>query len=109
MIDFEGYYLVNAEQIAYIDITDESSGWYNLNVRLLCGQVVTVRYRTKTARDEGRKKLHGQIESERRQDAENIQSRLYRIEQAVNGVDKRQFKIWKQLKILLKLGQDNEI
>lgn len=108
MIDFEGYYLVSAEQIEYIN-TDEGAGWYNLNVHLLAGRVLTVRYRTKMARDEGRQKLHRQIESERRQDAENIQNRLYLIEQAVKGVDKRQYKIWRQLKILLKLGQDDEI
>ena len=108
MIDFEGYYLVSAEQIEYIN-TDEGADWYNLNVHLLAGRVLTVRYRTKMARDEGRKKLHRQIESERRQDAENIQNRLYLIEQAVKGVDKRQYKIWRQLKILLKLGQDDEI
>ena len=108
MIDFEGYFLVSAGQIEYIS-TAEGTDWYNLNVHLLGGRVLTVRYRTKMARDEGRQKLCRQIESERRQDAENIQNRLYLIEQAVKGVDKRQYKIWRQLKILLKLGQDDEI
>lgn len=108
MIDFEGYYLVNAEQIEYISASGEGdTGWYNLNVHLLAGRVLTVKYRTKTARDDGRQRLNRQIEAERR-DAENIQNRLYLIEQAVKGVDKRQLKIWRQLKALLRIETDEK-
>lgn len=109
MIDFEGYYLVNAEQIEYISVSGEGdTGWYNLNVHLLAGRVLTVRYRTKMARDDGQQKLNRQIEAERRWDAENIQNRLYLIEQAVKGVDKRQLKIWRQLKALLGIEADKK-
>lgn len=109
MIDFEGYYLVNAEQIEYISASDEGdTGWYNLNVHLLAGRVLTVKYRTKMARDDGRQRLNRQIEAERRRDAENIQNRLYLIERAVKGVDKRQLKIWRQLKALLGIETDEK-
>lgn len=110
MIDFEGCYLISAGQIEYIDTyNEENTGWYGLNVHLLGGRVLTVKYRTKMGRDDGRKRMYQKVEDERRRDAENIENRLYLIEQAIKGVDKRQYKIWKQLKSLLRLGQDNEI
>ena len=49
-----------------------------------------------------------EIESEKRQDAERILNRLNLIEQAVKGLDKRQYKIWRQLGELLRVVPDEK-
>lgn len=111
MIDFEGYYTVAVEQIEYIDMNEKGTGDcpYCLNIHLLSGRVLSVCYRTAMARTTARNKLCGQIETERRRDSETIINRLYLIKDALERVDKRQFRIWKQLKELLKLEPDETI
>ena len=111
MIDFEGYYTIAAEQVEYIAATDRGTGDcpYCLNIHLLSGRALSVCYRTAAARTAARNKLCGQIEAERRRDSETIINRLHLIRDAVERVDKRQFRIWKQLKELLKLEPDETI
>lgn len=111
MIDFEGYYTIAAEQVEYIAATDRGTGDcpYSLDVHLLSGRTLSVSYRTTIARTAGRNKLERQIEAERRRDSDQIIARLSLIRDGVERVDKRQFRIWKQLKELLKLPPDETI
>ena len=111
MIDFEGYYTVAVEQIEYIDMNDKGTGDcpYCLNIHLLSGRVLSVCYRTAMARTTARNKLQQQIEAERRRDSDQIIARLSLIRDGVERVDKRQFRIWKQLKELLKLPPEETI
>ena len=111
MIDFGGYYLVPVEQIEYIDASssEDGTGWHNLNAHLLSGRVLTIKYRSKTARDEGWRKLYTEIEAERRRSSDEIIARLSLIRDGVERVDKRQFRIWKQLKTLLNVEPEEKI
>ena len=95
MIDFEGYYLVPPDQVAYIE-TRRGGGdaQYGLFLGLSGGKELGVWYRTEEARKAAYTKLARQVEIGKRQDAENILYRLRLIETCINKTDKRTMRIW---------------
>lgn len=107
MIDFEGYYLVPPDQVAYIE-TRRGGGdaQYGLFLGLTSGKELGVWYRTEEARKAAYAKLAQQTERGKRQDTENILYRLRLIEDCINRTDKRTLRIWKQLKQLLHLESE---
>lgn len=107
MIDFEGYYLVPPDQVAYIE-TRRGGGdaQYGLFLGLSGGKELGVWYRTEEARKAAYTKLARQIERGKRQDAEDILYRLRLIETCINRTDKRTMRIWKQLQQLLHLESE---
>ena len=107
MIDFEGYYLVPPDQVAYIE-TRRGGGdaQYGLFLGLSGGKELGVWYRTVEARKAAYTKLARQVEIGKRQDAENILYRLRLIETCINKTDKRTMRIWKQLQQLLHLESE---
>ena len=107
MIDFEGFYLVSPDQVAYI-ATRKGSGdaQYGLFLCLTGGKELGVWYRTEETRKAAYAKLARQIEREKRQDAEDILRRLRLIEASINKTDKRTLRIWKQLQQLLHLESE---
>lgn len=111
MIDFEGRYLVAAEQIESVSARDGNAANafpYGLFVCLTSGKELGVWYRTEAARKAGLAKLARQIEGERRQNDNAVLGRLYQIEAAINRVDKRTLRIWRQLKGLLHLESEGD-
>lgn len=100
MIDFEGYYLVPPDQVAYIE-TRRGGGdaQYGLFLGLSGGKELGVWYRTEEARKAAYTKLA-------RQDREDILYRLRLIETCINKTDKRTMRIWKQLQQLLHLESE---
>ena len=52
--------------------------------------------------------LSRQIDSEKRRDAEKIYNALYILRDTVNRIDKRQLRIWRQLRDLLGLNVEEE-
>lgn len=107
MIDFEGYYLVPPDQVAYIE-TRRGGGdaQYGLFLGLPGGKELGVWYRTEEARKAAYTKLARQVEIGKRQDAENILYRLRLIETCINKTDKRTLRICKQLQQLLHLESE---
>ena len=110
MIDFEGYYLVPPDQVAYIE-TRRGGGdaQYGLFLGLSSGKELGVWYRTEEARKAAYTKLARQVEIGKRQDREDILYRLRVIEACINKTDKRTLRIWKQLQQLLHLETEQEI
>lgn len=111
MIDFEGYYHFAPEQVESIDTETrqgESSYPYTLAVYLKSGRKLAVNYPTKKARDNAREVLCRRVETALRQDADRFYSRLYLVEDAVKRIDKRQLRIWRQLKALLQLATNED-
>ena len=110
MIDFEGYYLVPPDQVAYIE-TRRGGGdaQYGLFLGLSGGKELGVWYRTEEARKAAYTKLARQVEIGKRQDREDILYRLRLIEACINKTDKRTLRIWKQLQQLLHLETEQEI
>lgn len=107
MIDFEGYYLVPPDQVAYIE-TRRGGGdaQYGLFLGLSGGKELGVWYRTEDARKAAYTKLARQVEIGKRQDREDILYRLRLIEACINKTDKRTLRIWKQLQQLLHLESE---
>lgn len=107
MIDFEGYYLVPHDQVAYIE-TRRGGGdaQYGLFLGLSGGKELGVWYRTEEARKAAYTKLARQVEIGKRQDREDILYRLRLIEACINKTDKRTLRIWKQLQQLLHLESE---
>lgn len=108
MIDFEGYYLVPPDQVAYIE-TRRGGGdaQYGLFLGLSGGKELGVWYRTEEARKAAYTKLARQVEIGKRQDREDILYRLRLIEACINKTDKRTLRIWKQLQQLLHLESED--
>lgn len=88
MIDFEGYYLVPPDQVAYIE-TKRGGGdaQYGLFLGLSGGKELGVWYRTEEARKAAYTKLARQVEIGKRQDWEDILYRLRLIEACINKTD----------------------
>lgn len=107
MIDFEGYYFVPPDQVAYIE-TRKGGGdnQYGLFLGLTSGKELGVWYRTEEARKAACAKLARQVESGKRKDTEDILYRLRLIENCINRTDNRTLRIWKQLKRLLHLESE---
>lgn len=101
MIDFEGYYLVPPDQVAYIE-TRRGGGdaQYGLFLGLSGGKELGVWYRTEDARKAAYTKLARQVEIGKRQDS------LRLIDACINKTDKRTLRIWKQLQQLLHLESE---
>lgn len=111
MINFEGYYLVATEQIGCVCTRydgGQTNTPYGLFVCLTSGKELGVWYGTEDARKAGLAKLARQIEGERRQNDNAVLGRLYQIEAAINRVDKRTLRIWRQLKGLLHLESEED-
>lgn len=102
MIDLEGYYSVDAEQVEYIS-TKNGTGEtpYGLFLHLRSGKELGVWYRFESARKEAYNQIVRKVISERMRGSEDIQRSLRVIEQYAERMDQRQLKIWKQLKKLL--------
>ena len=109
MIEFEGFYSVNAEQVAYVSTRNGAGETpYGLFLNLENGKELGVWYRTEISRKQAKERIVREIEIEKRRDAEQILNRLNLIESAVKGLDKRQYKIWRQLGALLRVVPDEK-
>lgn len=104
MIELNGNY-ITASDISYVTVgTGGTMDYpYNLTVHLKSGNKVGVNYRDEVSRNRDRAKLVNQIDSELRRDSEQIQYQLNLIRDTARRIDKRQLRIWQQLKALLNL------
>lgn len=81
---------------------------YTLTVYLKSGKSFSVSYMDKQSRRAAMLDLSRQIDSEKRRDAERIHNALYILRDSVNRIDKRQLRIWRQLRDLLGLNMEEE-
>lgn len=105
MINFDTYYSFAAYQVEYISAESGSDIHpYALAVYLKSGKRLCVNYKSRKDRDNAKQLMVNRIESELRRDREQILNRLYLIDDAVKRIDKRQLRVWRQLKALLHLS-----
>mgnify|MGYP002580139042 CR=1 FL=1 len=77
MIEFEGYYSVSVEQVAYVSMRNGTGKTpYGLFLNLEDGKELGVWYQTEISRKQAKERIVREIESEKRQDAERILNRL---------------------------------
>ena len=105
MIDFEGYYSFPADQVESVEIgtRNDAPCPYILSVNMKSGKTLSVNYKNKADRDRQKQLLVNRISTELRSDYERLYNKLYLIEDCMKRVDKRQLRIWRQLKTLLHL------
>lgn len=115
MVNFGGYYTFSADQVEYISATssDDLDYPYSLSAYLKSGKMLAISYKTEKARDTAKSIMVNRIESELKQTQnldrlDAIHSRILLLERMVERIDKRQLRIWRQLKALLRLTGDNE-
>lgn len=105
MVDFEGYYSFPADQVESVEVYTLSADEmpHKLRVTLKSGRSLVVNYKSKAARDGAKQILCNRIDQELRQESVQISNKLFLVLDYVQRLDKRQFRIWRQLKQLLQL------
>lgn len=103
MVAWSEYYRFPAESVEAIGTSDGTSGThpYMLTIYLNSGKTLSVSYTDKQSRKAAMLDLSRQIDREKRQDMEKIHNALYLLRDSVNRIDKRQLRIWRQLRDLL--------
>ena len=102
MIDFEGIYSVDAERVEFISMrSGTGEAPYGLFLTMRSGKELGLWYRTEFSRKQGKERIVREIECDRRREELDIQERLTEIMRVVERTEKRQLRIWRQLKELL--------
>lgn len=103
MVVWSDYYRFSAEEVDAIGTSDSGTGThpFMLTVYFKSGLKLSVSYVDMKHMKATMLDLTRQIEREKRQDAEKIRNALYLLQDVTNRMDKRQLRIWKQLKTLL--------
>ena len=107
MIEFRGNY-ITASQIdcIYCDKNKSNDFPFRLTVIMRNGSRVGVSYKQERDRDAEKARIARSVEFELRQDYEKMLNRLYLINDAVKRIDRRQLQIWRQLKRLLDVEEE---
>ena len=101
MINLGGYYSVDAEKVDYVAIKNGGSNApYGLFLVLSSGQEIGVWYQTEDARQRARETLVRQLEMEKGCKAQ-LENRLILIWNGIDKLEKRQLRIYRQLRKLL--------
>lgn len=111
MIDFGNFYHFAPEQVECLEVENawgQTKEKYALWVHMKSGKKFGISYTTQQARDEAHRSLAHRINAALRQDADRFHTRLYLVEDTVKRIDKRQLKIWRQLKALLQLTANED-
>lgn len=103
MVTWSDYYRFSEDSVEAIGTADNTGGThpYVLTVYLKSGNKMSVSYADKQSRRAAMLDLSRQIDSAKRKDAEGVRCTLYQLQGSINRIDKRQLRIWKQLKVLL--------
>lgn len=110
MVRFDEYYYFDANEIAFVRKTTASGAEhpYRIFVGIKGGQEYGVNYANEKARNDAYNRLVRDIEQERRQPIEQLRWKLEMINITLKTLDKRQMKIWRQLKELLGLKVEDK-
>lgn len=108
MISLSKYYHFKAEEVEYVEVakSEEATYPYRLSVHLKSGNIASVNYQNETDRNRARDELVRGIDRERREDDEKISNALrllQNISSTIGTIDRRQLRIWRQLRDLLGL------
>ena len=103
MVDWSGHYRFSAEEVEAIGTSDSGYGShpFMLTVYFKSGNKLSISYADIKSRKDAMVNLDRQIDREKRQYTEKILHVLYLLQDVTNRIDKRQVRIWRQLKALL--------
>ena len=108
MVRFDEDHYFDANEIAYVRKKNDLSEkyLYQIFVGMKNGKEYGVSYLNEKDRDDEHCRLIYDIERERRQPTENLRWEIKAIKNALGTMDKRQKRIWRQLKDLLNLKEE---
>lgn len=110
MIAWSKYFHFNAEDVEYIEAIDSTSGEYpyRLTVHLKSGNAPSVSYKDSKSRDTARNELVRLVDRVRHEDTEKILNQLTLLKYSNERIERRQLRIWRQLKALLGISMEDE-
>lgn len=110
MINWSDHYRFSAEEVEAIGTStgETVTHPFVLTVYFKSGRKLSVSYVDMKSRKTAMLDLSRQIEREKRNDAEKIHHALYLLQDVTNRMDKRQLRIWRQLKALLGVEDQDE-
>lgn len=112
MIALDKYYNISVEDIEYIEIKDNTNTPvghpYELTVYLKSGRSCSVYYSDSKSRDREKYNMINRLDYERRERIEKISTMLTILKKTVETIDRRQLRIWRQLKALLNVSIEEE-
>lgn len=108
MIVWSEFYRFSAEEVEALGTTDNTGGShpYTLVVYLKSGNKFSVSYMDKKSQKAAMDDLCRQIDCEKKRDVEKIHNALFLLRDSVSRIDKRQLRIWRQLRDLLGLQME---
>ena len=110
MLEFNGQFFASEQ----VDMSESSANDgtkefpFALSICLRSGSRYTVIYQDEKARARAAERLARCIDNEKKDTLEKVFWKLRELEYGVNRVDKRQLRIWRQLKKLLSISEDGE-
>lgn len=110
MVDFGSFYSFPADQVECVEVStrEDKTHPFVLTVSLKSGRRLGVTYVRQKDRDEAKRVLISRISNELRNDYERLYNKLYLLDDAVKRIDKRQLRIWRQLKALFHLDKEGD-
>ena len=111
MVVWSEYYRFSAEEVESIETSEGNIGShpFKLTVNFKSGRSLSINYADMASRKSALVDISRQIDSEKRRDYEKIHNALYILKDAVNRIDRRQLRIWRQLKDLLGVAVEGEV
>ena len=110
MVEWNGWYLA-ADRVSAIKVYKTQSPLpYRLEV-VMVDATYHCDYETKPQCETAARRIAAKIERENSDRWDNMQNRLYLIDDAIKRIDRRQLRIWRILKALLNIdngGVENE-
>ena len=109
MICFGLYYHFSGEDVEYISLTNVGVEYpYKLMVFLRSGRSFSVSYKIQKDAEKERDRLVHSVDTERNAQSQRVLSKLQLLDYSMRTIDRRQLRIWRQLKALLGVTVDEE-
>lgn len=107
MVEIGRVYSLSAREIECIEALN-TNGRFRLTVHTKSGKSYSVDYSTEAARNSAQAVAVRQYERDVTEMEQKILNRLYLIQGTVERTDKRQLRIWRQLKVLVGIKPEDD-
>ena len=104
MICFGSYYHFSGEDVEYISLTNVGGEYpYKLMVFLRSGRCFSVSYKIQKDAEKERDRLVHSVDTARNAQSQRVFIKLQLLDYSIRTIDRRQLRIWRQLRDLLNL------
>lgn len=109
MVEIGKLYSFSAREIECIESSNiAGNGRYRLTIHMKSGKSYSVDYANESARDTAHAGVIRQFDRDILEVEQKMLNRLYLIQSIVERTDKRQLRIWRQLKLLLGVKTEDD-